>query len=172
MSFQTANTQLNWTEQKPHRAALIESTFLDPFFPELAPGARAKEATLRPWTRHTPQLTMRMMMMTMADRFHLLLAALVLGLSSAPVELHALASAIARMSCDCPRSSTSSSSSSSVDSFLRANVSSLLTTGTRNRTGDELYVGFLAGYVHSKVRNGGTPGSHTRSRLRRCFDGP
>uniref|UniRef100_A0A1S4H063 Guanylate cyclase n=1 Tax=Anopheles gambiae TaxID=7165 RepID=A0A1S4H063_ANOGA len=91
---------------------------------------------------------MRMMMMMMADRFHLLLAALVLGLSSAPVELHALASAIARMSCDCPRSSTSSSS---VDSFLRANVSSLLTTGTRNRTGDELYVGFLAGYVHSKV---------------------
>uniref|UniRef100_A0A182P9Q0 Guanylate cyclase n=1 Tax=Anopheles epiroticus TaxID=199890 RepID=A0A182P9Q0_9DIPT len=52
------------------------------------------------------------------------------------------------MACDCPRSS-----SSTVESFLRSNVSSLpmLPTGTRNRTGDELYVGFLAGYVHSKV---------------------
>ncbi|XP_035915374.1 guanylate cyclase 32E isoform X1 [Anopheles stephensi] len=77
----------------------------------------------------------------MADRFQLVLLLLV-GLSG-PLELHALASAIARMSCDCPRG---------VDSFLRAsNLSLPLVPMARNRTGDELYVGFLAGYVHSKV---------------------
>uniref|UniRef100_A0A182VU62 Guanylate cyclase n=1 Tax=Anopheles minimus TaxID=112268 RepID=A0A182VU62_9DIPT len=76
---------------------------------------------------------------TMADRIHLLLLLMVL---SAPFELHALASAIARMSCDCPRN---------VDSFLRTNVSLPIVTMARNRSGDELYVGFLAGYVHSKV---------------------
>uniref|UniRef100_A0A182Q3F5 Guanylate cyclase n=1 Tax=Anopheles farauti TaxID=69004 RepID=A0A182Q3F5_9DIPT len=74
----------------------------------------------------------------MAD---LLLAVLLLLGLSAP--LHAFASAIARMSCDCPRGTGSS---------FRANVTlPAVSMGARNRTADELYVGFLAGYVHSKV---------------------
>ncbi|XP_058122463.1 guanylate cyclase 32E [Anopheles ziemanni] len=61
---------------------------------------------------------------------------------------HAMASAVARMSCDCPRTP--------VDGGLaRGNVTQgamAMPPGIgRNRTGDELYVGFLAGYVHSKV---------------------
>ncbi|XP_052898800.1 LOW QUALITY PROTEIN: guanylate cyclase 32E [Anopheles moucheti] len=75
----------------------------------------------------------------MADRFQPFLLVIMLWTS---LELHALASAIARMSCDCPHN---------VDSFLRTNVSLPMVTMVRNRTGDELYVGFLAGYVHSKV---------------------
>ncbi|XP_052864300.1 guanylate cyclase 32E [Anopheles cruzii] len=56
-----------------------------------------------------------------------------------------MASAVARISCDCPARSLAT------DSGVLWSNTTVSSAWQRNRTGDELFVGFLAGYVHSKV---------------------
>ncbi|XP_058056782.1 guanylate cyclase 32E [Anopheles bellator] len=63
----------------------------------------------------------------------------------APANPNVMASAVARISCDCPARSLTT------DSGVLWSNATVSSAWQRNRTGDELFVGFLAGYVHSKV---------------------